>query len=261
MSDMAPTLADVCVVACAEAFRGDGEIMVSPFGTVPMVGARLARATFEPDLLLSDGEACFVAGLLPIATPGAARPVVEGWIPYRTVFDMLWWGRRHVMMGATQVDKYGNQNISCLGDWSQPKVQLVGVRGAPGNTVNHPTSYWIPNHSPRTFVERVDMVSGVGYDRAAAAGEAATRYHQIRVVISDKGVFDFATEDRSMRLRSIHPGVSVDDIVSATGFSLTIPSDVPTSRLPTLEELVFINESIDPTGARFTEVSSREPVG
>ena len=56
-----------CVaVACAEAFRGDGEIFASGMGTMPMLGARLARATFEPDLLVSDGEAFFVAGDLPV---------------------------------------------------------------------------------------------------------------------------------------------------------------------------------------------------
>ena len=76
---------------------------------------------------------------------------MEGWLPYAKVFTMLAAGRRHVMMGATQIDRYGNQNISCIGDWRRPKAQLLGVRGAPGNTVNHPVSYWVPRHSPRVF--------------------------------------------------------------------------------------------------------------
>ena len=76
------------------------------------------------------------------------------------------------MMGATQIDRYGNQNIACIGDFEKPKAQLLGMRGAPGNTINHPTSYWVPNHSPKVFVEKVDVVSGgLGYDRAAALGE------------------------------------------------------------------------------------------
>ncbi len=90
-------LSDVVVVACAEAFRGDGEIFGSGMGTIPMLGARLARATFEPDLLVSDGEAFFIANDLPI---GGNDKVIEGWIPFRSVFDTLWGGRRHVMMGA-----------------------------------------------------------------------------------------------------------------------------------------------------------------
>ena len=63
------TRAEVCAVACAEAWRGDGEIVASPFGVIPTIGARLARATFEPDLLLSDGEAAFVAGCWPVGDP------------------------------------------------------------------------------------------------------------------------------------------------------------------------------------------------
>ena len=151
--------AEVCVAACAEAWRGDGAILASPMGLIPSLGARLARLTFAPDLLLTDGEAYLLD----------ADGRVEGWLPYAKVFTMLAAGRRHVMMGAAQIDRYGNQNISCVGDWKRPKAQLLGVRGAPGNTVNHPVSYWIPRHSPRVFVPRVDMVSGVGYDRAGRA--------------------------------------------------------------------------------------------
>ncbi len=88
-------------------------------------------------------------------------------MPYRKVFDAVWSGRRNLIMMASQIDRTGNQNISAIGDWARPKAQLVGVRGAPGNTVNHPTSYWVPNHSTRSFVEQVDVVSGVGYARAA----------------------------------------------------------------------------------------------
>ena len=96
-------LADVVAVACAEAFRGDGEIFGSGMGTMPMLGARLARATFEPDLLVSDGIAFFVDGNLPL---GGTDKTIEGWIPFRSVFDTLWGGRRHVMMGASQIDRH-----------------------------------------------------------------------------------------------------------------------------------------------------------
>lgn len=249
-------LVDVCIVACADAWRGDGELLASPIGVVPTIGARVARMTFEPDLLLSDGEALLVANDLPLVGAGEPPPakVVEGWVPFRSVFDIVWAGRRHVMMGATQVDRHGNQNIACIGPWERPKAQLLGVRGAPGNTVNHPTSYWVPNHSPRTFVASVDFVSGVGYDRAALAGPSASRFHEIRRVVSNLGVFDFETPDRVMRVRSVHPGVSVDDVIAATGFELVVPADIGESRVPTAEEQRAI-EVIDPAGARHRELS------
>ena len=245
------TRAEICVVACAEVWRGDGEILASPIGVVPSIAARLARATFAPDLLLSDGEAYLTQGTWAI---GGTPPVIEGWIPFRAVFDLSYTGRRHVMMGPSQIDRYGNANISAIGDFARPTRALLGVRGAPGNTVSHPTSYWVPRHGLRSFVAAVDMVSGVGYDRAAA-NPAAGRFHEIRRVVSNLGVFDFGTHDHRMRLVSVHPGVTVDEVLAATGFELTVPDELPQTRQPTSEELTLIREVIDPGSVRSREVS------
>jgi acyl CoA:acetate/3-ketoacid CoA transferase beta subunit len=240
----AASLAEVCVVACAEAWRGDGALLASPMGLIPTLGARLAQLTFAPNLLLTDGEATL------LADDGA---VTEGWLPYRLVFTMLAAGKRHVMMGAAQLDRFGNQNISCIGDWARPTAQLLGVRGAPGNTVNHPVSYWVPRHSPRVFAERADMVCGVGYDRAARLGQPA-RFHELRVVVTNLAVLDFGGPDHAMRLRSAHPGVSVDDVAAATGFPLAVPAEVPVTRPPTPAELALIRDRLDPAGRRDGEL-------
>jgi acyl CoA:acetate/3-ketoacid CoA transferase beta subunit len=244
--------ADICVVAIADAFRGDGEIMANPIGNIPMIGGRVARAVFEPDLVMTDGFALLVANAMPVGVDDPEK-VVESWNPYRTMFDVVWSGRRHVVMGASQIDPFGNQNFAFIGEWGKPKSQLLGMRGAPGNTVQHTTSYWIPNHSPRVFVERVDVVSGVGYDRAAKLGPFVREHHEIRRVVSNLAVLDFETSEHRMRLASVHPGVTVDDVVAATGFELVIDGDVPESRLPTSEELAAI-EQVDPTGARHQEL-------
>lgn len=249
------TLAELCAVACAEAFRGDGEILASPMGILPMIGARLAKATFAPELLLTDGVASLVANVYPVG-PGAHEKIIEGYMPYRRVFDVVWSGRRHVMMGATQIDRFGNQNIANIGPWARPKAQLLGVRGAPGNTINHPTSYWIPSHSLRTFVAKVDTVSGIGHDRAAALGRESARFHHLRRVISNKGVFDFDGPEHTMRLRSVHPGCTVDDIVKSTGFALAMAAEVEQTRAPTAEELRLLREQIDPLGLGKSEVAA-----
>ncbi len=251
-----PTRAEICATALADCFRGDGEILASPIGTLPTIGARLARLSFEPDLLLTDGVAFLRADVAPVGDANGAEPVVEGWMPYRRVFDVLWSGRRHVIMGATQIDRFGNQNISAIGPYERPKVQLLGPRGGPGNTLNHPTSYWVPRHGPRVFVERVDDVCGIGADRAAALGPRAARFHALRRVVSNLGVFDFATPDGRMRLASVHPGVSVDEIVAATGFELAVEADVPETRAPTPDELRLLRERIDPSGLGAREVPS-----
>jgi acyl CoA:acetate/3-ketoacid CoA transferase beta subunit len=228
------TRAETCVVACAEAWRGDGAVLASYAGLIPGLGARLAQLTFAPDLLVTDGEATLLRD---------GRP--EGWLPYRQVFSIVAAGTRHVMMGASQLDRFGNQNISCVGPWERPTSQLLCVRGAPGNTVNHPVSYWVPRHSPRVFVEHVDMVSGVGHDRGA---------YEIRLVVTNLAVLDFAGPDRSMRLRSVHPGVTVDEVIAATGFALTVPDQVPETREPTGDEQRIIREHLDPDGLREREV-------
>lgn len=248
------TRAEYCVVACAEAWRGDGEVLASPMGTVPSIAARLAKLTFAPDLLLTDGEALLIGDVPAL---GARSAVTEGWLPYRRHLTMVMGGRRHVMMGASQIDRFGNQNISCVGDWRRPDRQLLGVRGAPVNTLNNPVSYWIPRHSPRVFVERVDMICGVGYDSAAAAGPSATRFHELRRVVSDLGVFDFATPDRSMRAVSLHPGVTPEEVHDATGFPLPLPDGIPRTRTPSAAELHLIRDVVDPSGLREREVRAR----
>src|SRR6185503_7699994 len=119
-----------------------------------------------------------------------------------------------------------------IGDRKRPKAQLLGMRGAPGNTINHATSYWVPTHDRRVFVERVDVVSGVGHDRARALGSAA-RFHGLRRVVSN-------------------PGVSIEHVREQTGFALVVPGDVIETRAPTPDELTLIRERIDPDnrGAR-----------
>ena len=235
------TRAEVCAVACAELFRDAGEIMASAMSTMSTVGARLARLTFSPDLVLSDGEAVLMAE--PPAIGGVSP--IEGWMPFRKVFDVVASGRRHVVMGANQIDRYGNQNLSAFGPLQHPTRQMFGVRGAPGNTINHATSYWVGNHSARVFGNSVDIVSGVGYDKVDPANPAY-KYLNVFRVISNLGVFDFNGPNHEMQALSLHPGVSAEDVASNTSFEVHGLADAVDTRLPTDEELRIIREVIDP---------------
>ncbi len=254
------TIDEVCVVALAEAFRGDGELLCHPMGPLPTVAGRLARAAFEPDLMLTDTVAYSVTGTPPLGltvdaaslATGSPSVVVEGYLPFRSVFDQAWSGRRHVVMGASQMDRLGNQNFAAIGDYRRPRAQLLGLRGAPGNLLNHATSYWVPNQA-RTFVPSVDVISGPGYDSVAALPGSSGRFHEIRRVVTELAAYDFETPDRGMRLRSVHPGTTLDEVLSATPFELAVPEEVPASRLPTGEELHLIRNVIDPEGVRKAE--------
>ncbi|WP_194420656.1 CoA-transferase subunit beta [Microbacterium abyssi] len=244
------TLAEICIAACADTYLESGEILAHAVGTIPTLGARLAKLTSAPDIVLTNGEAFLLSGP---PTPGAKETessFIEGWAPFRRIFEILATGRRQSMMGASQIDQYGNQNISLIGDWDRPKRQLIGVRGAPGNTANHRVDYWVSRHSARIFVERVDMVSGVGNDRAREAG---LEYHHLGVVVTNLAVFGFGTDGRAV-LRSIHPGVDPQTVRESTGFAVDIDG-VPATRVPDAEELRLIREVLDPHGTRTREVA------
>ena len=247
------TRAEICVIACAEIFSGAGETMASPMATTPLIGARLARLTSEPDLLITDGEALIFADTPAV---GASGPI-EGWMPFRKVFDVVASGRRHVVMGANQIDRYGNQNLSAFGPLQQPTRQMFGVRGAPGNTINHPTSYWVAKHSARVFGGVVDVVSGVGYDKVDPANPAY-RFLDIHRVVTNLGVFDFNGPDHTMRALSLHPGVSADEVAENTGFEVAGLAEAGVTRTPSDEELRLIREVLDPKGLREKEVKPME---
>ena len=247
----AATRAEICIAACADTYRESGEILAHAVGIVPTLGARLAKLTSAPDIVLTDGEAFLMAEPPPLGRSAAAGGVIESWAPFRRIFDILATGRRQSLMGASQIDSHGNQNISLIGDWARPKRQLIGVRGAPGNTANHRVDYWISRHSARVFVEKVDMVSGVGNDRAREVG-STLRFHRLGVIVTDLAVFDYDADGR-VRLRSIHPGVSPETVRESTGFAIDT-DDVPATRLPDAEELRLIRDVLDPRSIRSKEV-------
>ncbi|WP_009477721.1 cholesterol ring-cleaving hydrolase subunit IpdB [Rhodococcus sp. JVH1] len=244
------TRAEYCAIACADIFSGAGEIMASPMATLPLIGARLARLTTEPDLLITDGEALIFADTPAV---GVKAPI-EGWMPFRKVFDVVASGRRHVVMGANQIDRHGNQNLSAFGPLQQPTRQMFGVRGAPGNTINHPTSYWVGKHSSRVFCDTVDIVSGVGYDQIDPENPAY-RFHHLHRVVSNLGVFDFGGPDHTFRALSLHPGVTADQVADNTSFEVAGLADAGVTREPTDEELRLIREVLDPRSLRDREVS------
>jgi acyl CoA:acetate/3-ketoacid CoA transferase beta subunit len=196
------------VAALIDIIVGDGEMMVSPMGPIPRLAAHVARRVHAPELMMSDGQSFLVD----------EDGQVESYMPFREVFEALWWGNRHVIMGASQIDQTGRQNIACVGPFERPKVQLLGFRGAPGNTACHTTSYWVGKHSKRVFVPKVDVATGL------SAAEAA----DLRAVVTDLAVMDF--HNGQMRLKSVHPDVTVDRVQAETGFALLLPDSVPTTR-------------------------------
>ena len=228
-----PELADVVAVACAEAFRGDGEIFASGMGTMPMLGARLARATFEPDLLVS---ATARRSSSPATCRSAARMQTRSsraGSRSAVVFDTLWGGRRHVMMGATQIDRFGNSNIANIGPWERPKAQLLGVRGGPGQH-DQPRHQLLDPEAHAAGVRRaVDMVQRHRLRPCGARSAAAVRrHHRLPRVDHQPGRARLRrSPDHSMRLRQRPPrGQRRRGRRRRPGSSSSIADDIAESR-------------------------------
>lgn len=249
------TLVELCIAAAAEAWRGDGEILATGMGLVPRLAAGLAWRTFSPDLMMTDSECMLVSEPVPVGPRGDYQLKVEGWMPFGKIFDLLWSGRRHAMTSPTQIDRLGYTNISYIGDPARPKVQLLGVRGIPGNTINHACSFFVPNHSRRTFVERVDMASGVGYDPARWAPGVKRDFHEYRLVVSNLAVLDFGGPGHGMRVRSVHPGVTVEQVQEQTGFELALDAPVGETPAPSAAQLDIIR-ALDPHNLRASVLKS-----
>lgn len=244
---MTITRSEIAAVAISDLLKGSGEIMASPIGIIPQIGTRLARLTHAPELLMSDGEATLFAD-----TPAVDQPFSEpeGHLPYRLLFEIMQNGKRHVIMGAAQIDQHGNQNLSAIGDRDQPTKQLLGARAAGTNTVTHTVSYWVARHSQRVFVPQVDIITGVGVPSTSGA----KTYHDLRRVITNLGVFDFSGPDHTMCIVSLHPGVTLEEVQDATSFELYSATEIQTTRQPNELELRLIREHIDPRNLRDREV-------
>jgi glutaconate CoA-transferase subunit B len=233
------TLAELCITACAEAWRDDGEVLASGMGLVPRLAAGLARLTFAPGLLMNDGECRLVAEPIPVGPRDGYEPKIEGYLPFRRVFELLWGGRRHAMTMPTQIDRFGNINISFIGDPKKPKVQLLGVRGIPGNTINHPCSYFVPNHSTRSFVRDVDMASGVGHDSGRWAPSMRRDFHALRLRPAAVRLYD-PLDTLLVGQGKDHAPLSEDAPVGPDSplkhFNLSSLSEALTSKLPKAAE-------------------------
>jgi len=254
------TLAELLICAASEAWRHDGEVLATGIGTIPRLAASLSMLTTNPDLLMTDSEAFLLSAPNPIG-PRAAdfRPAYETWMGFSRIFDNVWGGKRHAMVGPTQIDRFGQANISCIGDYAKPKAMMLGVRGFPGNSISHANSFFVPAHNTRVFKEgECDMVASIGYNPARLAKGHSLDEVDIRLVITDLCVMDFGGPEHQIRLRSLHPGITVEQVQQNTGFPVFVPGDVVTTPAPTEEQLAIIRR-MDPHNLRARELKDNPP--
>ncbi|TWB25678.1 CoA-transferase subunit beta [Nitrospirillum bahiense] len=254
------SLAELVITAAAETWRHDGEIMATGIGPLPRLAAALAKTTFNPALQTTDGECFYTASPVPPGPATDTPPVIEGWSPYDRVFSALWGGKRHAMVAPVQMDRFGQTNISVIGDHARPKAAMLGARGFPGNSVHHPNSFFFANHTSRTFVAgEVDFVCSAGYNPARYLNGQPPRGLDLRLIVTDLAVLDFGGPGHAIQVRSLHPGVSFDQVQDNTGFPLHRLEHVATTSAPTAEQLALIRQ-LDPNNVRRT-VFKGDPAG
>ena len=250
------SLAELMIVAAAEAFRNDGEVLATGIGLLPRLAASLAMKTFNPDLMMTDSEAYLLSEPNPVSGRKSHQgQKQETWMGFSRIFDNVWSGKRHAMVGPTQIDRYGQSNISALGgSYEQPKVQMLGARGFPGNSISHANSFFVPSHNSKVFIEgECDMVCSIGYNPERLPKGYQLDDIDIRLVITNLCVMDWNGPQHMLQLRSLHPGVTVEQVLENTGFEIHVPENVPVTAAPTQEQMDIIAQ-LDPQNWRATQI-------
>lgn len=249
MSDFLPV--DRIICAAAQAWKDDSEVLATGIGIVPRIAASLCMASLNTDLMMTDSEAWLVREPVPLGPRGSYKVRRETWMGFSRIFDNVWSGKRHAMVGPVQIDRFGQANISMIGqDYRQPKSQMLGVRGFPGNSINHANSFYVPNHNRKVFLSgEVDMVASIGYNPDRLPRGYTFEDIDLRLIVTDLCVMDFGGPERQMRVVSLHPGVSAEQVQEATGFPLHFPASVPETPAPTAAQMDLIRR-LDPHDLR-----------
>ncbi|CAA7601107.1 Coenzyme A transferase family I [Acididesulfobacillus acetoxydans] len=244
--EKAYSAAELMTVVMARHLR-DGEVAVmGAVSMIPMAACRLAQETHAPNLsYIAGGSGAVNPRLEPLVFSSCAAENLraDAMLPLPDVILLEGHGKRFDVFfgGGLQIDKYGNCNLVCVGDWHNPLLKGPGTVGLPflpraGRAVLYTTA-----HNARTFVEKVDFNSGPGFlDGPETWLGQGLPGEGPALVVTPLCVFDFEERSKVMRLKSLHPGVSREEVVRNTGFRPALPPEVPVTPEPTLSELVIL---------------------
>ncbi len=214
---------------------------------IPAVAARLAQLDHAPNYMIMFG---------PIIDPMLDSEYIPetnwehdllNWpcrsqIPVLDSLEIFQAGRMGIgFVSAAQIDCYGNFNIVCIGDYHNPEVRFPGLLAQPDHCAYAKNVFACMKHDKRTFVDKVDFVSAVGNkDREGLPGGG------VKYVFTELCVLDFSPKTKRMRLLSLHPGVTLEDVEENTGFKLEMPDELSYTKPPSEKELYLIRNKIDP---------------
>ncbi|HEY2635931.1 MAG TPA: CoA-transferase subunit beta [Solirubrobacteraceae bacterium] len=239
MSEWTP---DEMMAVAASRRLGDDTVCFVGIG-LPSRAANLARRTHAPGctLIYESGT----IGAKPLHLPlsigdGELAQTADAVVSVPEIFAYwLQGGRISVgFLGAAQIDRYANLNSTVIGTYDEPKVRLPGGGGAPEIAASCQEVFVMLRQSRRTFVERLDFRSSVGFgdgpedrERLGFPGRGVT------AVVTDYGVLEPDADTRELVFTTLHPGADLDEAREQTGWDLRVADDVATSPEPTDEEL------------------------
>jgi glutaconate CoA-transferase subunit B len=240
------------MAVCGSRAIGNGEVVFVGTG-LPMIAALLAKRTHAPD-----AKIVFEAGFIDSNAKDVALSIADSRLGYRasgaiglieTLGLMLQGGHVDVgFVGAAQIDMYGNLNTTYIGSFEKPSVRLPGSGGANDIMSSAHRTVVIMTHEKRKMVRKLDYLTSPGFlDGPGAREKAGLQGSGPSLVVTNLCQMDFESRTKRMRLATVHPRVSVQQVLENTEFDLIIPRDVPTTGVPTCEELVVLR-AIDPRG-------------
>lgn len=191
-------------------------------------------------------------GLHPDSTDFRDARWAEAWVNLDTMINSYRFFSTTFVVSALQVDRFGNSNLIALGeDHRRPRLRGPGAIGSVSSTAYCDRFYITPpRHTRDIFVERCDFISSVGW------GDGGTDARERlglpgggpKLCVTPLCVFDFEETTKAMRLRSVHPGHTVDEVLDNTGFDVIVPDDVPETDPPRPEELDLLRTVVDREG-------------
>ena len=248
---------EMMIVAAARELAGQRVCFVGV--GLPNIAVNLARLTVAPDARAGlrvgrvrrrSRRGCRSRSAIPTIVTGATAVV--------SMFELfsfyLQGGLVDVgFLGAAQIDRFGNINSTVIGDYEHPKTRLPGSGGACEIAINARQVFVIMRQSKRSFVDRIDFRTSPGN---LGGAEAAARIRREEgwlgrgpsVVVTDLGIYHF-DDSGEMRLDSIHPGATLDQVRDTIGWEPKVAEPLATTPAPTPEELRLIREELDPEGA------------
>ncbi len=228
-------------IAAARRLR-DGVVCFVGIG-IPSAAANLARHVHAPGAILiyESGTIGAKPRVLPLSIgDGELAETADTVVSVPEVFSYWLQGGRVDLgfLGAAQIDRFANINSTVIGDYRHPQVRLPGAGGAPEIASGAKEVCIVLQQSPRTFVEAVDFITSAG---RVVGGPGGRRYRR-RTVITDLCMMENDPETGELVLTSVHPGVTVEKVQAATGWSLRTAAGLQETAPPTAEELAILRE-------------------